>query len=123
MFTLLLACGGDQRPDRPAPPPLVEGTAAYQVRYNPAACLTDRRLLHAEVKTPRGWERVALEDADEELPLVQRLLDQLNRQPDELVWVRADLTDRAVSWSGNHAARVLSLLALDVEPPPPEPEE
>jgi hypothetical protein len=103
MALLLAACGGAS-PRRPAAPKprLVEGEGAYVLRYNPPRCLSTPDLFF-EVQTPLGWERVALENADEEAELVDALAAEASVRPE------------ALPYGGDHAARVLRVQAAGAE--------
>ncbi len=118
----LLGCGSAPEV-RPAP--LAAGEQVWRVRYNPAACL--RPALALEVETPRGWERVFVEDADEERPLAAELLQAFGAAPDGERRVFADLGREGRGYGLGHAARALRLVDLELppeavaEPPAPGP--
>lgn len=99
--------------------PLPDGEAVYRLRYNPPPCIADQPELHVELKTPAGWERVALESGVEEVDQVQALLVRFGRSPGAVVPVLGNLTDRARTWAGQHASRVFVVQAVD---PPVEPD-
>lgn len=115
LLTLVLlaavGCGGSPRPPKPERPPLAEGTGIYPLRYNAAPCLRDD--LHLEARTPAGWERVAVEDADEDGERVGDLLRRFRESPEAVISVRVTFTDRVRFWDGNHASRILRLVELD----------
>lgn len=114
LFGLLMGCGGP-----PGAPPLVDGSGVFLVRYNPPGCLASRPELHVEVKTPQGWERVALEaPAEDELDLVTPLMSRFQGDPSAEVRIEARFTNGLVSFVGGHVSRVLRILSLD---PPPTP--
>ena len=70
----LAGCGGlDLR--------LIDGEATLDARLNPAPCVVGASELDFELRTPLGWERVALEDADPEAPMVEALGLALREQP------------------------------------------
>jgi hypothetical protein len=116
MFSL--GCGG--APAAPEPPPkpsLPEGKGVYLLRHNPIPCVTDAQDLALELQSQVGWERVSVEDADEEQPLVEALLAEMTRDAAPRR-VRGRITQRVRRWTGGHVARVLRVMELD---PPPEP--
>lgn len=99
---------------------LLEGQGVFTLRFNPPGCLAGRPELHVEVKTPQGWERVALEQPPEDEPdLRQQLLSRFEADPYDQVPVEARFTRRVIPAISGHASRVLRLIDLD---PPPEPE-
>ncbi len=110
-------CGADPRAPGPPAPTLVDGEAVYPVRFNPPPCLTEGPEVSVEVATPSGWERVALEDADEDTPQVRTLLADFARAPGDVRQVRAKLTNQLRPYGRQHVARVLRLIELD---PPDE---
>lgn len=112
----LAACGG---PRSTRPPALPEGSGVYVLRHNPSRCLIDRPTLQTEVQTPQGWERVALEDVDEEADAVARLLARWRDQPHGTHHVAGRLGGDTRTYLGNHVARVLRVAELD---PPAEGE-
>lgn len=116
---LAVGCGGARRggPAAPPKPRLVEGEAIYELRYNPARCLGESAH-QFEVRTPQGWERVALENPDEERDLVAELARDAALDPAGIFRVRGALLADAFPIGGEHASRILRLLVLD--PPPPE---
>lgn len=122
----LAACGGS--PARPTAPKarLVDGEAVYELRYNPPRCVTAVEL-HFEVQTPLGWERVSLENADEEADLVGPLTQVAGAQPEAPARVRGVIVDDGRPYGAGHVARVLRLLSIDPdgateeEAPPEEP--
>ncbi len=121
LTSIAAACGGGAPRAPGAPEPtLVDGEAIYPVRFNPPPCLTEGPELRVEVRTPAGWERVALEDADEDQPLMQTLLDDFAAAPDTVRSVRANLTSTLRPYGGQHVARVLRLIELDPPPAPPD---
>lgn len=113
MLGLLFAgCGGP-----PGLPPLVDGSGVFTVRYNPPGCLASRPELHVEVKTPQGWERVALDaPAEDELDLVSPLMSRFEGDPHAEVRIEARFTNAMVTYVGGHVSRVVRILSLD--PPP-----
>lgn len=123
----LLGCGGGRRPHlgggARVAQPLAEGEAIWRLRYNPPPCLADQPELHAEVETPAGWERVALESASDDADLVSGLLARFGRDPRAAVTVLGNLTNRARTWSGQHASRVFVVQQLDPPPPEEEPDD
>lgn len=118
----LAACGGSARTGvvLRASEPLPDGEAVYRVRYNPPPCLADQPELHAEVSTPAGWERVALETSSDETDAIAALLGRFDHEPSGVVPVLGTLTNRVRQWSGQHASRVFVVQVVD---PPVEPEE
>ena len=90
---------------------LVEGDATLDARLNRAPCLTGATELDFELRTPVGWERVALEDADPEDALVVALTRELEASPGTTVPVRVRLRDEVRVWN-DHAARVARLIAI-----------
>ena len=113
---LLVACGGG--PEAGAePPPLLDGRGTYLLRYNPPRCLVGAAELHVELRTPEGWERVALEDADPEVANAGPLLERLRSEPDSKIEVEGVLSSRVRRWDGNHGARILVLEALRLSAP------
>lgn len=110
----LVACGGTQR----GVAPLVDGTGIFLLRYNPPGCLGSRPELHVEVKTPQGWERVALDPpADDDLDLVSPLMARFEGDPHAQVRIEARFTTGIATFAGGHASRILRVLNLD---PPAE---
>jgi hypothetical protein len=112
---LLSACGASSKPSRPSLP---SGSDIYTLRHNPTHCLVDRPSLQAEVQTPQGWERVALEDVDEDADAVARLLKRWADEPYVEVRLAGRLGVDTRTYLGNHVARVLRVAELD----PPEDE-
>jgi len=116
---LLVACG----PMRAPTPgvrlvePLVDGEGTYPVRYNPPPCLADQPELHAEVRTPAGWERVALETGPDDTDLVAALMTRFDADRAAVIPVRGNLTNRTRPWAGQHASRIFSVQEID--PPAP----
>ncbi|MCA9545089.1 MAG: hypothetical protein KC613_11885 [Myxococcales bacterium] len=119
LAALALAAGCAGAPKGPRKPPLPKGDGVYTLRHNPPTCLVDRPALHAEMDTALGWERVALEDADDEVPVVAEVIARLRAAPGVPVKVAGALSSETRTWLGSHAARVLRVEALD----PPEPGE
>jgi len=117
-------CGGGGRPDVVPRDrePLPDGEGVYQLRYNPPPCLADQPELHAELRTPAGWERVALETAGEvgSGDRVTALLTRFGRSPTVVIPVLGTLTNRVRTWTGQHASRVFVVEVID---PPVEPSE
>lgn len=110
----LLGCGGGNR----GVAPLVDGTGVFLLRYNPPGCLASRPELHVEVKTPQGWERVALDPpADDDVDLVSPLMARFEGDPHAQVRIEARFTTGIVTFVGGHASRILRVLSLD---PPAE---
>lgn len=104
----LAGCGGlDLR--------LIDGEATLDARLNPAPCVVGASELNFELRTPLGWERVALEDADPEVPMVEALARTLGDQPWATVPVRVRFRSEVRVW-GDHAARYARLLAIRPEP-------
>jgi hypothetical protein len=114
----LAGCGGSG--PKVARPKLVDGEALYVLRYNPARCVTSPDLAF-EVQTPGGWERVTLENGDDEADLLGTLVQQAGTQPDGPVRVRGVIFNDARPYGGGHVSRVLRLLLLNppVEESPP----
>lgn len=109
--------------------PLPDGEAVYRLRYNPPPCIADQPELHVELKTPAGWERVALESGVEDVDQVQSLLARFGRSPAAVVPALGNLTSRTRTWAGQHASRVFVVQAVDppveldaTEAPPDESE-
>jgi hypothetical protein len=98
------ACGASQLS-------LVEGDATLDARLNRAPCLTGAKELDFELRTPVGWERVALEDADPEDALVVALTRELEASPWSTVPVRVRFGNEVRVWN-DHAARVVRLIAI-----------
>jgi hypothetical protein len=112
---LTSGCGGP-----PGRIPLVDGQGIFALRYNPPGCLAGRPELHVEVKTPQGWERVALEQpAEDEPDLRQMLMTRFEGDQFAQVRVEGRFTGRIVVAVSGHASRVLRVLDLD---PPDESE-
>ena len=126
----LAACGGGTPGGAVrSADPLPDGEAIYHLRYNLPPCLADQPELHAEVRTAAGWERVALESGAEDVDQVQALLARFGRDPRAVVPVLGNLTNRARTWSNQHASRVFVVQGVDppiepgaTEPPPDESE-
>ena len=120
LLTALVGCGGRDMVEVRREPEviLVDGVGIFAVRRNPPGCLRDRPDLHMEVRTPTGWERVALENTDEEQDLVAGLRARFIRDPWAEISARVRFTSDVRLYGDNHAARVVRLLELD---PPPEP--
>ncbi|MGK0362706.1 MAG: hypothetical protein ACI9U2_005027 [Bradymonadia bacterium] len=111
----ILACGGG---GNRGVAPLVDGTGLFLLRYNPPGCLASRPELHVEVKTPQGWERVALDPpADDDVDLVSPLMARFEGDPHAQVRIEARFTTGIVTFVGGHASRILRVLTLD---PPAE---
>ena len=103
----LTGCGGlDLR--------LVDGEVTLDARLNPAPCVVGATDLDFELRTPLGWERVALEDADPEAPMVEALAQTLRESPWLTVPVRVRFRSEVRVW-GDHAARYARLLAIRPE--------
>ncbi len=113
----LMACSSGPTVLPPPAPELVEGEGVYVLRHNPPPCLRDRAELAAELDTPLGWERVAIEDASAEVPVLSALQARFREAPRAAIRVRGVVTDDARPFGDGHAARVLRLVELD----PPEP--
>ena len=115
---ILIVCvgcaGGKARVKTPPKPDLPDGDGIYTLRYNPPACCDP--LLHFEIQTPSGWERVALEGAND-ADQVEILLTDFRQRPNELRRIEGDLSFRLVEWNGRHRARVLVVRQLDPEDP------
>ena len=108
----LAACGAE--PARR--PPLPEGRGVYTARLNPPPCLGGRPELHVEVKTPQGWERVAIElpeeDGEDQVALLlERFAEDAGRNVD----LEATFTGAVIAWGGRHQSRVLRIVRLDPE--------
>ena len=116
----MFAWGGGSGPKVVEAPPLLRGEGLYTLRYNPAASLSDRMELCAELKGSERWERVALEDPTETETLSSDLQKRFSEKPLETVVVKADLTRRVVTWGSDHGSRVLVL--IDLNPPIEAPE-
>lgn len=117
MAGALLACGAAPAPGTGVKlvEPLVEGEGTWRARYNPPPCLADRPELHAELETPAGWERVALESGSDDADLVAALLGRFDAAPGAFVAVRGVITSRTRTWTGQHASRVF--VVQEVDPP------
>lgn len=115
---LTLGCGASTGPGHRVIEPLVEGEDVYLIRYNPPPCLAESPELHAEVSTPTGWERVALESGTDEVDLVASALAAFGQAPDAPLRVRGQLGGRVRQWAGQHVSRVL--VVLEVDPPLPD---
>lgn len=118
----LLACGAAPAPGPGVTlvEPLVEGEGTWQARYNPPPCLADLPELHAELETPAGWERVALESGSDEADLVAGLLGRFDTAPGARVPVRGVITSRTRAWPGQHVSRVF--VVQEIDPPAAEVE-
>ncbi len=103
----LLACGGTARRAPAGPPAVAWGEGTFALRYNPPTCLADRPSLHAEVQTPTGWERVSLEEADDDAREVDTVLAQFAADPHAALTIEGEVLRETRLWMGNHAARVL----------------
>ena len=113
---LALACGG---PPQAPKPPLPEGEATYLLRLNRAPCQVSKPELAFEVQTEGGWERVALENPDEDQDLLGPLLADAETNPAALVHVLAAFRADTQAYGESHAARVLRLLAVPAVPSAP----
>lgn len=124
---LLLGCGG---PPGPARPRLAEGEGKFHLRYNRPPSLTGNADLYFEVEGPAGWERISLENPDEEQDLITPLVALAEATPDAVLVVEAGFRTDTRAF-GEHTARVLRLMAVPsgapaaVAPwtPPPPPKE
>ena len=116
MLTFCLGCGAaPATPEPPQKPSLPEGKGVYLLRHNPIPCVTDAQDLALELRSDVGWERVSVEDADEEQPLVETMLTEMSRAA-EPRRVRGRITERVRRWTGGHVARVLLVIELDPSP-------
>jgi len=109
LIITLLGCGGAAS-ERPPSPDLVEGEGVYALRLNPPPCLRGQPAFHVELKTPAGWERVALAEGTE-TPLQAALLKRLGVTG--VIRMRAVVSDEIRSYGAGHHARVLRLLAFE----------
>ena len=66
-----VACGG---PAAPPKPPLAEGDGPFRLRYNRLPTMPGNPDLFFEVEGPGGWERISLENPDEEQDLLATLV-------------------------------------------------
>jgi len=66
-----------------------------------------------ELKSPQGWERVALEDVDEEVPLFEALLKRFQEEPQGLIEVQGRLVDTVQGYAGGHGSRLMWLESLE----------
>lgn len=113
LAALLTGCGG---PSGPARPPLAEGEGKFRLRYNRPPSLTGNADLYFEVEGPAGWERISLENPDEEQDLLSPLVVLAEAAPDAVVTVEAAFRTDTRAF-GEHTARVLRLMAVPSAPP------
>jgi hypothetical protein len=113
LAALLLGCGG---PAVPAKPRLAEGEGSFRLRYNRPPSLTGNADLYFEVEGPAGWERVSLENPDEEQDLLTPLVGLAEVAPDTIVTVEAGFRTDTRAF-GEHTARVLRLQSVPSAPP------
>ncbi len=118
-LTATLACGAAPGPPRPALP---DGEGRFTLRYNRPPPLTGNPDLYFEVQGPTGWERVSLENPDEEQDLLTPLVALAEANPPVLIEVDAGFR-RDTRAYGDHTARVVRLYAVPglqpVAPAPP----
>ena len=107
------ACGGSAAAPRP---PLPDGEAVYTLRLNPPPCLTGNPDLYFEVQTPLGWERVSLENPEEDQDLLGPFVAEAQTDPKAMHPVRARFRNETRAY-GEHAARVLRLLSVKPDAP------
>lgn len=115
---LLLACGAAPQAPRA---PLPDGEDTYVLRFNRPPCVTNNPELSFEVQVPGGWERVALENPDEEQDLLGPLLAEAEANPVAVQRVLATFRADTQAYREQHAARVLRLLAVPAPAPPEAP--
>ena len=108
------ACGG---PAAAPKPPLLDGEAVFTLRLNPPPCQTGNPDLYFEVQTPLGWERVSVENPEEDQDLVGPIVAEAQSDPKAMHRVRARFRNETRAY-GEHAARVLRLLSLKPDAPP-----
>lgn len=119
VISLLLAAAAALAQTPPPEAPALElprGDDTYVLRSNPCGCLSGAPELDMEVQTALGWERVAVENAEEEEDVVTPLRQRFRDAPDGLVPVHGVLTNDLRIFGDQHASRVLRLVALDPAP-------
>ncbi len=109
---MLCACGGPAAPLRPQLP---DGEGVYTLRLNRPPSLTGAPELYFEVQTAAGWERVALENPEDDQDLLATLLATAEQDPAGLFRVDAAYRHETHPYA-EHTARVVRLISLT--PPP-----
>ncbi len=117
----LLACGASGTRPRLTVAPLIEGEGQYRLRRNPAPCLVGAPELDYEAETPHGWERISLENAEEDQDHVAQLVLLMNETPLAYVFVRGQLRAELVGYSDHHARTLTLLEAATLTAEPAEP--
>lgn len=117
LAALVAGCGG---PAGPARPPLAEGEGKFRLRYNRPPSLTGNADLYFEVEGPAGWERISLENPDEEQDLLSPLVVMAEAAPDAVVTIEGGFRADTRAF-GEHTARVLRLTSVPSAPPPAVP--
>lgn len=113
--TLATAAGCGTGPER-VRPRLAEGDGRFTLRFNRPPPLTGNPDLYFEVQGPAGWERVSLENPDEELDLLTSLVALAERTPAGLIEIDGSFR-RDTRAYGDHTARVLRVVAVPGLPP------
>lgn len=115
---VILACGGAPEHVRPR---LAEGDGRFMLRFNRPPALTGNPDLYFELQGPAGWERVSLENPDEEQDVLTPLVALAERNPPALIEVEGSFR-RDTRAYGDHTARVLRVVVVPglqaVEPAP-----
>jgi len=116
LFTLLatgaplamVACGGG--PER-VDPRLADGDGRFTLRFNRPPALTGNPDLYFELQGTAGWERISLENPDEEQDVLTPLVALAERNPPALIEIEGTFR-RDTRAYGDHTARVLRIVAV-----------
>ncbi len=106
----------------PPPPPLADGDGPLRLRFTRPPTLSGNPDLYFEVEGPGGWERISLENPDDELDLLTPLVAEAEANPGTLLTVEGAFRPDTRAY-GEHTARVLRLTAVASAPPPAAPSE
>lgn len=107
-FTSTVACGG---PPGPAKPPLADGDGPFRLRFNRAPAWAGSNDLDFEVEGPAGWERISIENPDEEQDLLAALQVQAQASPLGFFVVEGTFRPETRAF-GDHSARVFRLTGI-----------
>lgn len=103
-----VACGG---PAVVPPPPLADGDGPLRLRFNQPPVLAGNPDLYFEVAGPGGWERISLENPDDELDLLAMLMAEAEASPLAVFLVEGTIRPDTRAY-GDHTARVFRLTAI-----------
>lgn len=107
-FAFVAACGGPAVAPSPA---LVEGEGRVRLRFNRPPTLSGNPDLFFELTGPAGWERISLENPDDEQDLLAVLVAEAEANPSAVFQVEGAIRPDTRAYA-DHTARVLRLLAV-----------